>query len=160
MCNSKSHVYDYESFAANRNFYLDSPVNLSIVTHEILRSLYRMHIIAASKNFVGSYALKVKMSEKDVFLVGTLNNNDYLIDSIVNGFVDNITRGMVERITSEEMKEVGYKAINKKDDDSIYASISNDISLIIELKTHVSEDVLVYDEVNFYINLPKNIRLT
>ena len=163
MCGSKGgHVASYNSFAASRAVYLDIPVNLDIIAHEIMRNFYKKHITAANANYNGHINIKVNMMSTDVFFIGTLDNCSLQLESVAAKLARCVVNGGYKEVNEKEVDKILTNAMNKDDDDSIAASVS-DILFGIKIKySNVENEVAEYkrhDSVEFYLHIPKNMKV-
>lgn len=156
---------NYNGFVASRAAYLDIPVNLDIIVHEILRSFYSKNVSNAEKNYLDSIDIKVNMSSEDIFFVTTLNNCALQIESVANKLAQNIINHVYEDVNKKEIEKVFTAAINKdEDDDTIAVSVSN---IILAIKTKYSDakcgdafgKYRIHDSVEFYLHIPNNIKV-
>lgn len=165
MCGKGGHVSSYNGFAASRAAYLDIPVNLDVLAHEILRNLYSKHIYPANKNYTGHIYAVVTMDDMDVFFPGSLGSCSLQIESVTNKLAEKIKNICYDEIEKEEMEQIFIDAMRRKeeDEDVIALSVSDRILFAIKIEQSIQKDdmgkYMANDSVRFYINIPENIKI-
>jgi len=163
MCGKGFQPSDYDGYIASRASRLEIPINIDVVAHEVLRSLYKSVIKPADKNYTGFINIAVSMPVEEIPTIGTLENNVDSIGRLAIMLSRKFGSNHYENIDKEDMAKTMNRAVKKYDredsDDDIAISISGSTFFAIEKKEHKEDDYIVTDKVIFYLHLPRNIKI-